>query len=120
MNKLLRPKFLSDIITRRCHIFNGSLAIVLLALTHFPLEKMAAFSETTFKCIFMHEMFCISIEISLKFILKGPIDNKTALVWIMAWRWIGAEPTLTGIYSLECDWWKIILSVGNDLAPNRR
>ena len=43
--------------------------------------------------------FCILIQISLKFVSKGPIDNKTALVQVMAWRRIGdkslPEPMLT-------------------------
>ena len=34
------------------------------------------------------------IEISLKFVPKGPIDNNIALVQIMAWRRIGDKPLL--------------------------
>ena len=69
-------------------------------LTRFPLDKMAAnFADDIFKCIFMNETFCISIRISLKFVPKGPIDNKPALVQVMAWRRTGdkplPEPTLT-------------------------
>ena len=30
------------------------------------------------------------IQISLKFVPKGPIDNKPALVQIMAWHWTQA------------------------------
>ena len=53
-------------------------------LTHLPLNKMAAtFANDIFKCIFMDEK---SIRISLKFVPKGPIDNKAALVQVMAWR----------------------------------
>ena len=44
------------------------------------------FTDDNFKCIFMNEKFCISIQISLKFVPKGPINNKTALVQVMAWR----------------------------------
>ena len=33
----------------------------------------------------MNEKFYISIQISLKFVAKGPIDNIPALVQIMAW-----------------------------------
>ena len=47
----------------------------------------------------MTEKFFISIQISLKFVPKGPIDNNPALVYIMAWRQIGdkalSEPLLT-------------------------
>ena len=46
-----------------------------------PLDKLASISQTTyFKCIFINEKFCISIQISLKFVPKRPIDNKPALV----------------------------------------
>ena len=36
--------------------------------------------------------FSILIEISLKFVQRGSIDNKPILVQIMAWRWIGDKP----------------------------
>ena len=53
----------------------------LYALTHLPLDKMAAtFADNIFRCIFVNEKFCILIEISLKFVPKGPIDNKPTLV----------------------------------------
>ena len=39
--------------------------------------------------IFLNENVKISIRISLKFDPKSPIDNKTALVQVMAWRLIG-------------------------------
>ena len=53
-------------------------------LTHIPLEKMATiFADDIFKCIFMNEVFCISIKISLKFVPEGPIDNKSVLVQVM-------------------------------------
>ena len=32
------------------------------------------------------------IKISLKFVPKGSIDNKPALVQVMVWRQIGAKP----------------------------
>ena len=38
------------------------------------------FADDSFKLIFVNEMFCILIKISLKFILKGPIYNSLALV----------------------------------------
>ena len=37
-------------------------------------------ADDIFKCTFMKEKFCISIQISLKFVPKVPIDNKPALV----------------------------------------
>ena len=46
------------------------------------------------KCIFVKEMSYILIRISLKLVPKGPIDNKSALVWVMAWRRTGDKPLL--------------------------
>ena len=40
----------------------------------------------------MNEKFCISIRISLKFVSRGLIDNKPALVQVMAWRQTGDKP----------------------------
>ena len=44
------------------------------------------------KWIFLNENLCILIRISLKFVLKGPIDNKPALLQTMVWRWTGSKP----------------------------
>ena len=49
-------------------------------------------ADDIFKCIFMNEKLRILIRISLKFVPKGPIDNKSALVWVMVWHWTGDEP----------------------------
>ena len=48
--------------------------------------------DDIFKCIFMIENVYILIEISLKFVPYGRIDNIPALVQIMAWCRIGDEP----------------------------
>ena len=42
--------------------------------------------------IFLNEHVWISIEVSLKFVPKGPINNIPALVQIMAWRRPGDKP----------------------------
>ena len=39
-----------------------------------------------FKRIFLNENIPISIEISLKFVPRGPINNIPVLVQIMAWH----------------------------------
>ena len=44
------------------------------------------FRDNTFKRIFLNENVRIWIEISFKFVRKGPIDNIPALVQIMAWH----------------------------------
>ena len=38
------------------------------------------FAEDILRCIFVNEKFCILIEISLKFVPEGEIDNNPALV----------------------------------------
>ena len=48
--------------------------------------------DDIFKCIFLNENVWILIEISLKFVSKGPINNIPALVQIMAWRRPGDKP----------------------------
>ena len=40
----------------------------------------AILADDIFKWIFMNEKFCILILISLKFVPKGLIENKSALV----------------------------------------
>ena len=50
-------------------------------LNHLSLDKMAAtFTDDIFIRIFVKEKFCILIEISLKFVPKGPINNNPTLV----------------------------------------
>ena len=49
-------------------------------------------ADDIFKCIF-NESVWISITISLKFVPKGPIDCKSALVQIMDWRQTGEKPS---------------------------
>ena len=44
------------------------------------------FAGDIFKYIFLTENVWIPIEISQKFVPKGPINNILALVQIMAWR----------------------------------
>ena len=40
----------------------------------------------------MKEKFRTLIRISLKFVPKGPIENKSELVQVMAWRRSGDKP----------------------------
>ena len=61
-------------------------------LTHLPLDKMAAISQRYLKQTFMNEKFCISIQISLKFVSKSQMHIKTTLIHVMAWRLIGDKP----------------------------
>ena len=68
--------------------------LVPLALTHWGRDKMAAtLADDTFICKFVNENILISKKKSLKFIPKGPINNISALVRIMAWRRPGDKPS---------------------------
>ena len=57
-----------------------------------PRQNGRHFADDTFKCIFLNENVWILLQISLKFVPKGPINNIPALVQIMAWRRPGDKP----------------------------
>ena len=57
-----------------------------------PGQNGCQFADDIFKWIFMNVKLHILIRISLKFVSKGQIDNKNALVQVMAWCWIGDKP----------------------------
>ena len=52
----------------------------------------AILADNIFKWIFLNENGRILIQISLKFFPKSPIDNKPALVQVMAWHQTGDKP----------------------------
>ena len=54
----------------------------------------AILADDSFNCIFLNENVRISIQFSLKFVLKGPIDNISALVLVMVCRLL-PEPMVT-------------------------
>ena len=61
--------------------------------TLMPRQKGRHFPDGVFfKCIFLNENVWISVLISLKFVIKGPINNIPALVQIMAWCPSGYKP----------------------------
>ena len=70
------------------------------------------FADNIFKHIFLNENVKISMQISLKFVPKGPIDNKPALVQVMAWRQTGNKATTwtnaDGVH------WRIYAALGWD------
>ena len=57
-----------------------------------PRQNDRHFADDSFKCIFLEENFRIVIKNSLKYVPLGLIENKTALVQIVAWRRIGDKP----------------------------
>ena len=71
-----------------------------------PRQNGRHFADDVFKRIFLNENVWISITISLKFVLKGPINNIPSLVQIMAWRRSGdkplSEPTMESLLTHIC------------------
>ena len=63
-----------------------------LELTHLPLDNRAAILADILKHIFFNENYRIPIQTSLKFVHVSRIDNKPALVQVMAWHWTGEKP----------------------------
>ena len=57
-----------------------------------PRQDGRRFPDDTFERIFLNKNVRVSIRISLKFVLKGLIDNIPALVQIMAGRRSGDKP----------------------------
>ena len=57
-----------------------------------PRQNGRHFPDDIFKWIFLIENVWISINISLKFVPRGPINNIPTLVQVMAWRRSGDKP----------------------------
>ena len=69
--------------------------IVIKRLNSFtPEQNGRLFTGDISKCIFTNEFFFYFDSNSLKFVPKGPIDKKSTLVWVMAWRWTGNKPNI--------------------------
>ena len=67
-------------------------------LTDLPLDKIAAISQTIFSDVFLWmKSFVFWWKISLKFVPRSPVDNKSALVR----KWLGAEEA-TSHYLNQC------------------
>ena len=60
-----------------------------------PGQNGRHFADDIFRCISVNEKYCFLIKISLKYVLKGPIDNDPALVKKIADKPL-SEPRLTG------------------------
>ena len=81
-----------------------------------PRQDGRHFPEHILRCIFLNENISVSINISLKFVPKGRINNNPALVQIMAWRRSGDKPLpepmvvriLTHICVIRPQWVKMV------------
>ena len=75
------------------HLSSNYIASGVTVLTHWGCDKMVAIWRTDiFKRVLLNENIRISTKISLIFVPKGAIDNRPALVQIMAWHWTGDKP----------------------------
>ena len=63
-------------------------------------------ADDIFNCIFLNENVGVMIQIWLKFVPGCPIDNKSALVQVMAWCLTGTKPLpelmLTKLHDAIC------------------
>ena len=72
------------------------------------LDKMVAiFEDDIFKRIFLNEYARISIQISLKFVPNGRIDNTSALAQVKAISWSNDAPVYRCMYA-ALGWVKLV------------
>ena len=90
MGNILKPLVLwNAILGSRYNTFDyETIDIEYRLLTYWGRDKMANIFQTTFSNAYSW----ISNTIWLKFVSKGPVDNNTVLVQIMAYRRIGDKP----------------------------
>ena len=60
-------------------------------------------ADDNFKCIFLNENDRIPIPIPLKFVPRNPIDNKSALIQVMAWCRTGHNPLPDPVLAMFID-----------------
>ena len=64
---------------------------------------MDAILLPTFVIYSLSSKVLISIKVGLKFVVKGPLDNKQALVHIMVWRRKNGKPLFKPMIALFTD-----------------
>ena len=96
LNKRLSNQSRRNWFEMRIHRAHHDVTLMALGVnpvnTFRPRQNGRHFPDDSFKWIFLNENVWISIEVSLKFVPKGPINNIPALVQIMAWRRPGDKP----------------------------
>ena len=85
-------KYIAKNIHTVCIVLSLGIYVTHIHNTLSPRQNGRHLSGDIFKCSFLNENNWNSIKISLKFVLKGPIDNIPALIQKMAWRRSGAKP----------------------------
>ena len=103
-----------------------------------PWKNCHNLADEIFKCIFVNENFCILIWISLTFVHRDQIDNKSAFIQGMAWCWTRGKPLpkpmvaqhkcgtrgrwvkasrmllVMMIYNVDGDWWLVYSKEANN------
>ena len=100
-------KFLWKLLSSlRCNSTEIGMTSLMLFNTLRPRQNGCHFADDTFKCIFFTESIRIWIKISLKFVLRVPINNILALVSLMAGRRPGDkllfEPMMVRLWTHIC------------------
>ena len=88
-----------------------------------PRQNGRHFPDDTFKWIFLNENVWISLNISLKFVPRGSINNIPTLVQVMAWRRPGdkplSEPMMVRLPTHQCvtrpQWVKSFVEYATDV-----
>ena len=83
---------LCKITSSLCSMSAGQPGEATIVNTLRPRQNGRRFADDTFERIFLNENVRISINISLKFVPRGSIDNIATLVQVMAWRRPGDKP----------------------------
>ena len=65
------------------HHWHHNVSLGYSELTHLSRQNGHNFADDTFRCIFVNENIYILIDISLKLVPEGPIDNKSVLVYVI-------------------------------------
>ena len=77
----------------RWRLPNGTLNLTQSRVTSRGLNKTYVILRKIFsKRTMLNENHYVSIQIALNFISRGPVDNKSTLVQVMAWRRSGDKP----------------------------
>ena len=100
-NSLTSAVFEWYIITRFFRLDANHLIVLINTLR--PIQNSRHFADNTYKRIFLNETARISIKISLKFVSKGPVNDNSALVRILAGRRPSdksmSEPMMVRLYA---------------------
>ena len=92
MARWLLPENQQPVNKKHYFLHQGQCFVVRTLNSFRPRQNGRQFPGDIFKCIFLTENVIISIEISLKLVPKGSINNIPTLVHIMAWRLPGNKP----------------------------